>query len=194
MCGCVSQRGAFSSSYIHFRPIFALLLLLPTCLFGSVSSVSLTPHTHTFRDSQSAWPLPYYDTGSLLPASAVSLSRLPAIQFTLNKKENLPTCHIYARAHTRSHMQSASSVSSRTQRSPSAQHFSSGSGSSIESAMTSQSSAPRSSSSSGRPQSRSSVVSCAFNSSHRKLSPWLSPTLYPQLSRLIHVYLLAAAR
>ncbi|KAF7625777.1 hypothetical protein AFLA_002624 [Aspergillus flavus NRRL3357] len=54
-------------------------------------------------------------------------------------------------------MQSASSVSSRTQRSPSAQHFSSGSGSSIESAMTSQSSAPRSSSSSGRPQSRSSV-------------------------------------
>ncbi|KAB8206408.1 actin interacting protein 3-domain-containing protein [Aspergillus parasiticus] len=54
-------------------------------------------------------------------------------------------------------MQSASSVSSRSQRSPSAQHFSSGSGSSIESAMTSQSSAPRSSSSSGRPQSRSSV-------------------------------------
>ncbi|KAB8255831.1 actin interacting protein 3-domain-containing protein [Aspergillus pseudonomiae] len=54
-------------------------------------------------------------------------------------------------------MQSASSVSSRSQRSPSAQHFSSGSGSSIESAMTSQSSAPRSSSSSGRSQSRSSV-------------------------------------
>ncbi|KAE8384016.1 actin interacting protein 3-domain-containing protein [Aspergillus alliaceus] len=54
-------------------------------------------------------------------------------------------------------MQSASSVPSRSQRSPSAQHFSSGSGSSIESTMTSQSSAPRSSSSSGRSQSRSSV-------------------------------------
>ncbi|KAF7588335.1 Bud site selection protein 6 [Aspergillus hancockii] len=54
-------------------------------------------------------------------------------------------------------MQSASSVSSRSQRSPSAQHFSSGSGSSVESAMTSRSSAPRSSSSSARSQSRSSV-------------------------------------
>ncbi|RDH29354.1 actin interacting protein 3-domain-containing protein [Aspergillus welwitschiae] len=52
-------------------------------------------------------------------------------------------------------MQSASSVSSRSQRSPSAQHFPSGSGSSVESAMTS---APRSSSSSTRSQSSKSVV------------------------------------
>lgn len=191
---CFSARGLFLLLH-SLSPNFCPSFVAPHLSFWfCFVCLPYTTHSHTFRDSQSAWPLPYYDTGSLLPASAVSLSRLPAIQFTLNKKENLPTCHIYARAHTRSHMQSASSVSSRTQRSPSAQHFSSGSGSSIESAMTSQSSAPRSSSSSGRPQSRSSVVSCAFNSSHRKLSPWLSPTLYPQLSRLIHVYLLAAAR
>ncbi|KAL4740786.1 actin interacting protein 3-domain-containing protein [Aspergillus similis] len=56
-------------------------------------------------------------------------------------------------------MQSTGSTSSRTARSPSAQHFHSGSsGSSIDTAMTSQSSAPRSSSSSSRSQSSRSAV------------------------------------
>ncbi|KAL4888448.1 actin interacting protein 3-domain-containing protein [Aspergillus ambiguus] len=54
-------------------------------------------------------------------------------------------------------MQSASSSISRSHRSPSAQHFSSGSGSSADSTMSSVSSAPRSSSSSGRSQSKSIV-------------------------------------
>ncbi|KAL6236460.1 hypothetical protein BDW75DRAFT_206864 [Aspergillus navahoensis] len=56
-------------------------------------------------------------------------------------------------------MQSTGSISSRSARSPSAQHFYSGSsGSSIDTAMTSQSSAPRSSSSSSRSQSSRSAV------------------------------------
>ncbi|KAL4905767.1 hypothetical protein BDW74DRAFT_151981 [Aspergillus multicolor] len=56
-------------------------------------------------------------------------------------------------------MQSTGSTSSRSARSPSAQHFHSGStGSSIDTAITSQSSAPRSSSSSSRSQSSRSTV------------------------------------
>ncbi|EAW07869.1 formin-mediated actin nucleation enhancer [Aspergillus clavatus NRRL 1] len=55
-------------------------------------------------------------------------------------------------------MQSAPSGSSRSQRSPSAQHIAAGSAGSVDSAMTSQSSAPRSSSSSGRSQSSRAVV------------------------------------
>ncbi|KAL4868111.1 hypothetical protein BDV12DRAFT_170086 [Aspergillus spectabilis] len=56
-------------------------------------------------------------------------------------------------------MQSSTSGSSRSARSPSAQHFHSGSsGSSVDTAMTSQSSAPRSSSSSTRSQSSRTAV------------------------------------